>query len=233
VAELRSFIIGVTIAAAVLAVAYVAFGMGGDDGGSPTIRQLTTPPVTTNRTTTPTNTRPPGTTTTPSGTTQPTQAVAATQPAANPTATRTAVPIATATTAPAATQPPAATATPAGTNATAYKTTLNSLIAQVDYARGVSASPHPTDANWKQNATLAAQNIQALASSLTSAPPPSCAASVHGSVTSGANTAKSAAGALISAANAGDAGAASATSGQFSSALQSLTPALNSLGGCG
>ena len=222
-AELRSFIIGVTIAAVVLGIAYVAFGMGGDDNDSPTIRQLTTPTAAANRTTTPTNTRPPNATTGPTGATGAalTQPPAATQATA-PTATRTAVPIATATTAPVATQPPAATATPAGTSPALYGQRLTNLQAQVQYAQSQANAPNPADAGWKQNSITAAQNIQALAASLTGAPAPACASSIHGTVTSGANTASAGATSLINGANSGDTGAISSAAGQFATALQSI-----------
>jgi hypothetical protein len=219
VAELRSFIIGVTIAAVVLGIAAVAFGaFDGGDGGSPSVTVLgtATPARTAVASPTRSGTSPAGTTGTPALTQAPVNTVA-------PTATRTQVPIATATATRVA-QPttPPATPTPAGTSVALYKQRLSDLSAQTNYALGQANSPNPDDAGWKQNSIAAAQNIQALASAINSAPPPSCAAGVHSTVSSGATQASSGAGLLISGAYSGDSTQISQAAGTLGSALQAI-----------
>ena len=101
----------------------------------------------------------------------------------------------------------------------------------MQYALGVANAPNPQDATWKANALGAAQNIQALAAAINGAPPPSCAASAHTTVSSGATQASTGAGQLQSGANSGDSGAISQAAGSFSSAAQALNSGIAGVNG--
>jgi hypothetical protein len=240
VAELRSFIIGVTIAGIVLLVAGLAFGLFGDDSsGSPSVRLLGTPPAT--RTPPPAATRDPSQITpvatvetpvvVPGGETT----VAGTVPAGE---TPGGIATATATLEVAPTEAP--TATPEVNTVQVYIDEANAytpgLVAQLDYLIGRTGSPDVGNEGWRNDVLVSAQDIQTRASVLAGIAAPGCVAGAHGTLVAAANQASSAAGAAASAASAQDAGAASAASGSLGDARSAVNSAVGevsaAIGGC-
>lgn len=233
-AELRSFIIGVTIAGAVLLVAGLAFGLfSSGSGDSPSVRLLGTPPAT--RTPAPAATRSPSeltpvpptaTSGIPAGETPANGTPANGTPAVSPTES----PIQTATPTLGVAPTAVATPTPATNPVVVYVDTANqytpSLVSQVDYLIGNVNAPAMSDANWRNYTTQSAQNIENLAANLASISAPACVSSAHGSLVAAANQASAAAAQVIAAINANDTGSLQATSGPLSNARDAINVAV-------
>ena len=223
-AELRSFIIGVTIAGAILLVGGLALGLfGGDSSGSPSVRLLETPPAT--RTPPPAATRDPSeltpvpenpTSEVPAGDDTP---VAGETPDAIQTATPT-LEVAPTVADPSAAEP---TATPPSTDPVVeYVNGANqytpALLAQIEYLLGNASAPNVAAEDWRTFTLESAQNLQALAGSLAGLSAPGCVSGAHGSLAAAANEASAAAGQVIAGVEANDAAAVSAAAGSLGTA---------------
>ena len=226
-AELRSFIIGVTIAGAVLLVAGLAFGLFGGDSGSPSVRLLGTPP--------PTRTPPPAATRNPNEFTPipPTATSQAPVGQETPGTGETPNPIQTATPTLEVAPTAVATAAPQVNPVQVYVDTANQytpgLVAQIEYLIGNVSAPNIGSSDWRNFTVKSAQNIQALAGGLAGISTPACVASAHGQLVASANQASSAAGQVIAAVNANDAGAASATAGALGASRDAINSAVGAV----
>jgi hypothetical protein len=235
VAELRSFIIGVTIAGLFLLVGGLAFGLFGDDtSGSPSVRLLGTPPAT--RTPPPATTRDPSelTPVPPSATSE--TATTGTQAAGNtPSAIQTATP--TLEVAPTADVEPTE-APPVVDPVDDYIAAANqyapALLAQIEYLLGNASAPNITATDWRTFTLESAQNIQALAGALAGIAAPGCVSGAHGSLVAAANEASAAAGQVAAGVNANDAAAVGAATGPLGAAQSlvggAVTEVSNTLG---
>jgi hypothetical protein len=237
VAELRSFIIGVTIAGILLLIAGLAFGLFSEDSsGSPSVRLLGTPPAT--RTPPPAVTRDPSqitpippteTSVVPAGETPD----AGTPIVETPPAGETPGGIATATPTLEVAPTAVATSTPEVNTVTVYVDSANqytpALVGQIDYLLGNINSPNITSAEWRNFTIESAQAIQGYAAALGGLAAPGCVANAHGALVSAANQASASAGAVISAVNSINASAATAQSGALASARSGVDSAVASI----
>ena len=235
-AELRSFIIGVTIAGALLLFAGLAFGLfGSDSSGSPSVRLLGTPPAT--RTPAPGATRSPSeftavvpteTPAVPAGETPTVPAGETPATGETPSAIQTATPTLEVAPTEAATAAP--TATPQVNETGAYIDSANqytpALVAQVEYLISNVNAPSVNDPSWQAFTLESAQNIQGLAAGLAGISAPACVSAAHGSLVAAANQASASAGGVIAAVQAGDAGAASAAGGGLVAARDAINGAV-------
>jgi hypothetical protein len=217
VAELRSFIIGVTIAGAVLLIGGLAFGLFGEDSsGSPSVRLLGTPPAT--RTPPPAATRDPSQLT-PVPPTPTSQVPASGSPGAATTPST--IQTATSTLEVAPTLEPTETPPPVDP-VVEYVDTANqytpALLAQIEYLISNAAAPNVAAPDWRSFTLESAQNLQSLAGALAGLSAPACVSAAHGSLIAAANQASSAAGQVIAAVNANDAAAVSAAGGALAAA---------------
>jgi hypothetical protein len=229
VAELRSFIIGVTIAGAVLLFAGLAFGLFGDDnGGSPSVRFLGTPPAT--RTPPPAVTRAPSEFTPVPPTSTPVVPAGETPGAETAVPGTTEIPIQTATPTLEVAPTAAATATPEVNTVAVYVDTANlytpGIVAQIDYLIGNVNAPNITSAEWRSFTTESAQAVQGYAASLAGVAAPACVAGAHGSLVTAANQASASAGEVITAVNANNGSAATAASVGLSAARDAINNAV-------
>jgi len=212
VAELRSFIIGVTVAGAVLLIGGLAFGLFGDDtSGSPSVRLLGTPPAT--RTPAPAATRDPS-----EFTPVPPTSTSGVPAGGTPGAGETPGGIQTAT--PTLEVAPTVEATevpPVVNPVSEYVASANQyappLLAQVEYLIGNANAPAIASQDWRTFTLESAQNIQALAGALAGLAAPGCVSGAHGTLVAAANQASAAAGQVIAGVNANDAAAVSAAAG--------------------
>ena len=227
-AELRSFIIGVTIAGLVLLVAGLAFGLFSDDSsGSPSVRLLGTPPAT--RTPAPAATRDPSEFT-PVAPTATSEAPAETPGAETPATGETPGGIQTAT--PTLEVAPTAEATPEPevNTVAVYVDTANQytpgLVGQIDYLIGNVNAPNITSEEWRNFTLDSAQTVQGLAAALAGVAAPACASDAHGTLVAAANQASVSAGQVIAAVNAINASAATAASGGLGAARDAINGAV-------
>lgn len=250
-AELRSFVIGVAIAGALLLAAGLAFGLfSGDSSGSPSVRLLGTPPAT--RTPAPAATRPPTeftpvtpanngappidtpTEQTPAGENpngsqqpEPTQ-----PPVTEPTATPTLeiAPTQVPTEVPTEEPTEVPTESPSTNELVAYVDSANEytppLVANIEYLVGNVNAPNMADESWRTFTQDAATTIQGLAGSLASLYAPDCVSSAHGTLVAAANQASAAAGTVIAAVEAEDSVAAAGAGGSLVSARDSINSAV-------
>jgi hypothetical protein len=235
-AELRSFIIGVTIAGIVLVFAGLVFGVFGSSGGnSPSVRLLGTPPAT--RTPAPATTRSPSefTPVVPTAISQlpPAETPGEGTPAAEtplpgvPTSPlQSPTPTPTLEVAPTA----APTATPQTNEVTVYVDSANqytpSLVAQIEYLIGNTSAPAVGDPSWKSFTLESAQYVQGLAGSLASIPAPACVASAHGGLVAAANQASAAASQVAAAVNADNPGAVTSAGAGLAGARDAINSAV-------
>jgi hypothetical protein len=228
-AELRSFVIGVVVAAALLGFSALVFGAFGEsDGKKPSVVLLATPEAAETAQLSAT-----GVSTSITVVPAPNTQGAAPSPTSPPPASPTPAP----TNTPAPQPTPVATATPAVSASQAYilaaAPVVNGLVSQVSYLIERANTPSVDDLTWQQFTGQAVQNVRTLAGQANALSVPSCLASAHATLIQGANGANSAADRLAAAAAAGNeaavsqAGAAlssaNVTIGQASSAIQAAS----------
>jgi hypothetical protein len=182
-AELRSFVIGVVVAGALLGIVALALGAFGGDDSDPTSARLLGSPV-------PTSTAQitPG----PDTTTLPTLA-----PTTQPSPTATEGPTTEPTEEATSTPEPEPTTDPVSAYVGLASPYVSDLLAQIDYVAGQGSS-NPT------GSTQSAGIIKERAAQLQSLSPPACMSSAHGTLSSGASSASAGADQLIAALDAGN-----------------------------
>lgn len=226
-AELRSFVIGVAIAAGILGIAAVAFGaFGGDDDGSPGIVLLGSPAASDTQAPAPTrepsepdgeSTQPPSLeeTPTPEAEQEP-EPEQEPDPETEPTVAPTEV-----------SEPePEPTVEPVSdfaSYAASASPLTESLVGQLVYLAGNASAPAIDNPDWNAFTLQAAQAVTSLAGSINALQPPPCAAGAHGTLAASAGQASQAASNLIAAVNAGDAAGVSATAGALAAANQAVS----------
>jgi hypothetical protein len=201
VAELRSFVIGVIVAGALLGIVALALGAFSGDDSEPVAARLLSSPVATNT---------PRVTPGPDTTALPTLA-----PTTQPSPTATEGPAAQPTEAPTDTPEPEPTADPVDVYVAQVSPYVSDLLAQIDYVIG-QGSANPTGS--KQSAGI----IKDRAAGLQALSPPACLASAHGTLSTGAGNAAVAADQLITALDASNDGLVQASLSAISSARDTL-----------
>ena len=201
-AELRSFIIGVVVAGVLLGLVALALGAFSGDDSDPVAARLISSPVATSTQ---------DTTTGPETTVLPTLA-----PTTQPSPTVTEGPAEEPTEAPTETPEPEPTIDAVSAYVGLVSPYVSDLIAQIDYLVG-QGSANPTGST--QSATI----VQERAGQLQNLSPPACLSGAHGTLSSGAGNASSAAGQLIEALSASN-------DSLVQAALSSLSGARGTLG---
>jgi hypothetical protein len=222
VAELRSFIVGVTIAGALLLAGGLAFGLfDGDSSGSPSVTHLVTPPPT--RTPEPPATRNPSEFT-PVPTSQlPVVASPNSGNVPNPT------PTATPTLEVAPTAVPTATP-PSIDPVVEYVDTANQytrdLFAQIEYLIGNASAPNLDAEDWRSFTLESTQSVMSLAGGLAVLPAPACVSGAHETLAGAANQAVAAASQLAAAVDGDDEPGVSAAGAALSTARNLIVDAV-------